>query len=101
MTYAVGRQMRFCRIFSLDSITELVFFLIENVLWEKEQVTRKPRFKIRKDLDRWIISFYIGVLTALIGCIISISIEEISDLKYSFLQKSNYSIENNPNCLIE
>lgn len=57
-------------------------------------MTRKPRFKIRKDLDRWIISFYIGVLTALVGCFISISIEEISDFKYSFLQKSDYPFIN-------
>jgi chloride channel 7 len=60
----------------------------ENSLWEAEQNARKPRFTVRKDFARWIISLQVGILTALVGCIISIVIEEVSYYKYSFLQKS-------------
>lgn len=75
-------------LYHCDFQQSLDYDICENVLWEKEEITKKPRFKIRKDFDRWIISFYIGVLTAFVGCFIAISIEEISSFKYSALQES-------------
>jgi chloride channel 7 len=41
----------------------------------------------RKDFARWIVSLIIGVLTALIGCFIAISIESIADIKYDYLKQ--------------
>lgn len=65
----------------------LDYDVCENQLWEKELTRRKPRFTIRKDFARWIVSLFIGILTALVGCLIAISIEEISFFKYSHLQQ--------------
>lgn len=65
----------------------LDYDVCENILWVKEQEGQKNRFSIRKDFARWIISLLVGFLTALIGCFIAISIEEISYFKYSYLQK--------------
>lgn len=65
----------------------LDYDVCENELWEKEQITRKPRFSVRKDFARWVISLQVGILTALVGCFIAITIEEISFYKYDYLQK--------------
>jgi chloride channel 7 len=62
----------------------------ENQLWEKEQMSKEPHLKIKKDFARWIVSLFIGILTALVGCFIAISIEEISYFKYSWLQQGSY-----------
>lgn len=69
----------------------LDYDVCENKLWEKEQISINSRFTIRKDLARWIVSLFIGILTALVGCIIAISIEEISLYKYSYLQQGESS----------
>lgn len=65
----------------------LDYDVCENELWNKEQISRKPRFSDKKDFARWIISLQVGVLTALVGCIIAIVIEEVSFYKYSYLTK--------------
>ncbi|CRL03045.1 CLUMA_CG016418, isoform A [Clunio marinus] len=66
----------------------LDYDVCENELWEQEQISRKPRFTVRKDFARWIVSFWVGILTAGIGCIIAITIDVVSFYKYSFLQKA-------------
>lgn len=66
----------------------LDYDVCENQLWEKE-TTRNTQIKIRKDFARWVVSLFIGILTALVGCIIAISIEEISLVKYSYLQQGD------------
>lgn len=74
-----------------DNFQSLDYDVCENQLWEKEQISLKPRFAVRKDFARWIISLQIGILTALVGCFIAISIEEISLFKYSYLEQGNFN----------
>lgn len=68
----------------------LDYDICENTLWEKEQMSKEPHVQIKKDFARWIVSLFIGILTALVGCAIAISIEEVSFYKYSWLQKGLY-----------
>uniref|UniRef100_A0A182XYX6 Chloride channel protein n=1 Tax=Anopheles stephensi TaxID=30069 RepID=A0A182XYX6_ANOST len=65
----------------------LDYDVCENVLWRREQTKIKPKFTVRKDFSRWVISLQIGVCTALVACCINIVIEEVSRLKYGFLKR--------------
>ncbi|XP_055619852.1 H(+)/Cl(-) exchange transporter 7 isoform X2 [Toxorhynchites rutilus septentrionalis] len=66
----------------------LDYDVCENVLWQQEQRKIKPRFTVRKDFARWIVSMQIGVWTALVACGINIVIEVLSRIKYSFLKRT-------------
>jgi chloride channel 7 len=50
----------------------------ENVLWQRAEDKVKPRFSVKKDFARWIISLQIGIYTALVAC--GINIVEIFSL---------------------
>lgn len=63
--------------------------MCENELWAREQNTRDS-FTARKDFARWMIFILIGVCTALIACIVDISVEELSRVKHTFMAKSNF-----------
>ncbi|XP_041767828.1 H(+)/Cl(-) exchange transporter 7 [Anopheles merus] len=65
----------------------LDYDVCENVLWRRDQTKIKPKFTVRKDFSRWVISLQIGVCTALVACCINIVIEEVSRLKYGFLKR--------------
>uniref|UniRef100_A0A2M4A177 Chloride channel protein n=1 Tax=Anopheles triannulatus TaxID=58253 RepID=A0A2M4A177_9DIPT len=65
----------------------LDYDVCENVLWRRDQTKIEPKFTVRKDFARWVISFQIGVCTALVACCINIVIEEVSRLKYAFLKQ--------------
>ncbi|XP_075165788.1 chloride channel protein 7 [Haematobia irritans] len=76
-----------------DRYESLDYDVCENELFRKEQErTRNTRFSVQKDMLRWIIFIQIGIITALIACAIDIVIEELSALKYGFLQ---HSVDNN------
>ncbi|XP_011196441.2 H(+)/Cl(-) exchange transporter 7 [Zeugodacus cucurbitae] len=76
-----------------DVYESLDYDVCDNVLFKEEQKrTDNARFNIRKDILRWIIFIQIGVVTALIACIIDIPIEELSAVKYTFLKNS---VDNN------
>ncbi|CAG7629207.1 unnamed protein product [Allacma fusca] len=64
----------------------LDYDVCENTLLIDEERTKGFRFIQRKDLYRWVIMIFIGVITALIACAIDITIEEISSIKYSTLK---------------
>ncbi|XP_035792210.1 H(+)/Cl(-) exchange transporter 7-like isoform X1 [Anopheles albimanus] len=65
----------------------LDYDVCENVLWRRDQTKIEPKFTVRKDFARWVISFQIGVCTALVACCINIAIEEVSRVKYGFLKQ--------------
>lgn len=65
----------------------LDYDVCDNVLFKEDQkYSDNARFNIRKDILRWIIFIQIGVVTALIACVIDIPIEELSAVKYTFLK---------------
>lgn len=59
----------------------------ENHLLLDEERKKGYKFIIRKSIARWFVFLLIGVFTALIACVIDISIEELSTLKYRSLSK--------------
>ncbi|XP_053966274.1 H(+)/Cl(-) exchange transporter 7 [Anastrepha ludens] len=77
-----------------DALYEsLDYDVCDNVLFkEAQKSTNNARFNIRKDILRWIIFIQIGIVTALVACVIDIPIEELSAVKYTFLKNS---VDNN------
>lgn len=74
---------------STPNYESLDYEVCENVLFQDEQRKRlTERFSPRKGVIRWIIFIQIGIITALIACTIDIIIEELSELKYTFLKNS-------------
>ncbi|KAF5288307.1 hypothetical protein FQR65_LT12040 [Abscondita terminalis] len=65
----------------------LDYDICENHLLLDEERKKGPKFIIRKNLERWFIFLLIGVCTAVIACIIDISIEQLSEIKYASLSK--------------
>lgn len=59
----------------------------ENHLLLDEERKKGYKFIIRKSIARWFVFLLIGACTALIACVIDISIEELSILKYRSLSK--------------
>lgn len=60
----------------------------ENHLLLDEERKKGYKFIVRKSISRWFIFLLIGMFTALIACIIDISIEELSTIKYASLSKN-------------
>ncbi|KAL1498027.1 hypothetical protein ABEB36_008889 [Hypothenemus hampei] len=67
----------------------------ENYLLLEEERKNGFKFLIRKNIARWFVFLLIGMLTALVACIIDISIEELSTVKYAKLSSfvDKYVIE--------
>ncbi|KAG5883579.1 hypothetical protein JTB14_016719 [Gonioctena quinquepunctata] len=67
----------------------------ENHLLLDEERKKGYKFIVQKSIARWFVFLLIGMITALIACIIDISIEELSTIKYAALSKSvdKYVIE--------
>uniref|UniRef100_A0A1B0DAB3 Uncharacterized protein n=1 Tax=Phlebotomus papatasi TaxID=29031 RepID=A0A1B0DAB3_PHLPP len=66
----------------------LDYEVIENCLWKEDRHKRPQNFEFWKDFFRWLIFISIGILTALVACLINILIDQFSDLKYNFLKHS-------------
>ena len=64
---------------SLDYDTNFNSLLLDEVR------SRGYKFVVRKDVLRWVVMFFVGILTALVACCIDISVEEGSKIKYGFL----------------
>uniref|UniRef100_A0A6P7FEH3 Chloride channel protein n=1 Tax=Diabrotica virgifera virgifera TaxID=50390 RepID=A0A6P7FEH3_DIAVI len=60
----------------------------ENHLLLDEERKKGYKFIVQKSIARWFIFLLIGMCTALIACVIDISIEELSTIKYASLSKS-------------
>ncbi|XP_060522651.1 H(+)/Cl(-) exchange transporter 7 [Cylas formicarius] len=60
----------------------------ENYLLLDEERKKGYKFIVHKNIARWFVFLLIGVCTALIACVVDISIEELSQIKYSHLSKS-------------
>lgn len=65
----------------------LDFDICENHLLLSEQRAKGYKFVVKKNLARWFIFLLIGILTALIGALIDIVVEELSVIKYKGLKK--------------
>ncbi|KAJ8979965.1 hypothetical protein NQ317_013713 [Molorchus minor] len=60
----------------------------ENYLFLDEERKKGYKFIVQKNIARWFVFLLIGMVTALIACVIDISIEELSTIKYAALSKS-------------
>lgn len=65
----------------------LDYDICENHLLLEEERTKGYKFIVKKSLARWMIFLLIGMLTALIACVIDITIEELSSIKYKHFKK--------------
>lgn len=53
---------------------------------QNEERTKGYKFLVKKRFARWVVFFFIGVITALIACCIDIAIEELSAIKFYYLK---------------
>lgn len=51
----------------------------------EEERKKGYKFLVRKNIARWFVFLLIGMFTALVACVIDISIEELSRIKYAKL----------------
>jgi len=71
-----------------------------NSLLLDELRQRGYRFVVCKDIQRWVIMFAVGVLTALVACAIDITIELLAKLKYGLLRQwTDHCVEEENDCL--
>ncbi|XP_045599780.1 H(+)/Cl(-) exchange transporter 7 isoform X2 [Procambarus clarkii] len=67
-----------------------------NSAWLDEERTKGYTFVVKKDVARWLVVLLTAVLTALIACVIDITIESLSKFKYTWLkQYTDYGVEKN------
>merc|ERR1719427_2184915 len=66
---------------SLDYDTNFNSLLLDEIR------IRGYKFVMRKDIQRWLIMFSVGILTALVACAIDISIEVLAKVKYGVLRQ--------------
>ncbi|XP_049852821.1 H(+)/Cl(-) exchange transporter 7 isoform X4 [Schistocerca gregaria] len=64
----------------------LDYDICENYLLLDEERRKGYKFVVKKNVARWIIFFLIGILTAFIGCSVDVAVEELSDIKYSYMK---------------
>lgn len=67
-------------------LQSLDYDICENHLLLEEERTKGYKFIVKKNFARWFIFLLIGMLTALIACVIDITIEELSHIKYKSLK---------------
>jgi ABC-type Fe3+-siderophore transport system permease subunit len=68
-------------------LQSLDYDICENHLLLEEERTKGYKFIVKKNFARWFIFLLIGMLTALIACIIDITVEEVSHIKFNSLKK--------------
>jgi chloride channel 7 len=68
-------------------LQSLDYDICENHLLLEEERTKGYKFIVKKNLARWMIFLLIGMLTALIACVIDITIEELSLIKFKSLKQ--------------
>jgi len=79
---------------SLDYDTNFNSLLLDEIR------IRGYKFVMRKDIQRWLIMFFVGILTALVACSIDISIEVLAKVKYGFLREwTDHCVEGECLCL--
>lgn len=83
----INTQFLFCKKILCKLFQSLDYDTCENHLLLDEERKEGYKFIIRKSIARWFVFLLIGVCTALIACIIDISIEELSIMKYRSLSK--------------
>ncbi|XP_025423930.1 H(+)/Cl(-) exchange transporter 7-like isoform X2 [Sipha flava] len=76
----------------------LDYEIVENYVYRDEERKKGYQFVVKKNVVRWAIFFWIGVITAVIGVIIDLSIEIIADLKFGNV-KEYIDTCNKKNCL--
>jgi len=79
---------------SLDYDTNFNSLLLDEIR------IRGYKFVMRKDIQRWLIMFFVGILTALVACSIDISIEVLAKVKYGFLREwTDHCVEEVHDCM--
>lgn len=79
--------------FTVPTQNDVIFFqsldyeVVENYVYRDEERKKGYPFVVKKNVVRWIIFFWIGVITAFIGIIIDLSIENIADLKFNHVKQ--------------
>ncbi|XP_075233875.1 H(+)/Cl(-) exchange transporter 7-like isoform X2 [Lycorma delicatula] len=86
-----SRNIETVRIGSLNIIDSkyesLDYDNCENILELNEQTVKGYKLIVKKSIARWLIFLFIGVLTAFVGICIDISIEELSNIKFSVVKQ--------------
>lgn len=72
-------------------LQSLDYDICENRLMQNEERTKGYKFLVKKRFARWVVFFFIGVITALIACCIDIAIEELSAIKFYYLKHCKLS----------
>jgi chloride channel 7 len=68
-------------------LQSLDYDICENHLLLEEERTKGYKYIVKKNLARWMIFLLIGMLTALIACVIDVTIEELSHIKFKSLKQ--------------
>lgn len=66
---------------------------VENYLLLDEEQKKGYKFIVRKLIAKWIIFLLIGMITALIACVIDVLIDSLCSLKYEHLQFCKYALK--------
>ncbi|CAH0393157.1 unnamed protein product [Bemisia tabaci] len=83
-----------------SNFESLDYDICENTLFLDEERKKGYKFIVKKSVARWMIFLLIGVLTALIGVSIDVSISELSKIKFAKLQNSlNVCMTDNCLCI--
>lgn len=67
-------------------LQSLDYDICENHLLLEEERMKGYKFIVKKNLARWLIFLLIGMLTALIACLIDITVEELSYIKFKSMK---------------
>ncbi|XP_052263703.1 H(+)/Cl(-) exchange transporter 7-like isoform X2 [Dreissena polymorpha] len=65
----------------------LDYDVCENQIHLKDKQLHSTRWVLKRELARWFIMGMIGIITGLIASLIDVSVEKISELKFSFIKK--------------
>jgi len=79
---------------SLDYDTNFNSLLLDEIR------IRGYKFVMKKDIQRWLIMFSVGILTALVACSIDITIEVLAKVKYGLLREwTDHCVEESNDCM--
>ncbi|KAK3090640.1 hypothetical protein FSP39_013333 [Pinctada imbricata] len=77
----------------------LDYDLCENILYQSEEKKRSRRNLIKIEFMRWLVMFFVGVLTGFVASFIDYSVVHVSDLKFKYVRRfvdncvENYCLE--------
>lgn len=84
---ALGSYNKILIFFFLVLLQSLDYEIVENYVYRDEERKKGYPFVVKKSVVRWIVFFWIGVITATIGIIIDLSIENLADIKFAHVKE--------------